>query len=296
MDEDEIVEGSVVEEELSGEDLLFNAIQQLKAEEAGDDEESDDLGTDEELDNADEEIDEEEIEEADDEELDPESDEAKGKKREQSKEENARFAAQRRQEKIDQEVELKLAALRDESPEFKLAKQMAEMYGVEPSELIEQMAEAALQKEATAKNLPVELLRERSQERAQLNSVQEELNALRYENWQTKIKAEGETLKSSYAMLTQEDMDAAVDYILHEAKNVNMLLKQAVYALHGEKIIDGLANSKSQEKLAAESGRKRSTPVAPKNGKAPSVSTLSADEKYVAKQMGLSESEYLKYK
>ena len=119
MDEDEIVEGSVVEEELSGEDLLFNAIQQLKAEEAGDDEESDDLGTDEELDNADEEIDEEEIEEADDEELDPESDEAKGKKREQSKEENARFAAQRRQEKIDQEVELKLAALRDESPEFK---------------------------------------------------------------------------------------------------------------------------------------------------------------------------------
>ena len=98
-------------------------------------------------------------------------------------------------------------------------------------------------------------------------------------------------------MLSQSDIDEAVSYILHEAQNVDIPLEKAVYAVHGEKIINALAEGKAQDKLAQESGRKKKTPLPIKGGKTSAkTATVTDEERYIAKQMGMSVDDYLKYK
>ena len=111
----------------------------------------------------------------------------------------------------------------------------------------------------------------------------------------TKIDADKVRLKTDYNVLGDSDLDEAVQYVLRT--NVDMPLEQAVYALHGKKIIEALATAKEQEKLAAESGRKKKTPLAPNNGKASQAAkSITAEEKYIAQQLGMSVDDYLKYK
>jgi hypothetical protein len=284
-----------VDNDLTGEEELFAALKSLKDSEFTDEEEE---STDEASEiESDEELPEDELEIDEDEELEEDETEAeKGTKREQSREENARFAAQRRQDAIEKQVQERLESIKQEAPEYKLAKQLSDMYGVPVEEMITQMQENALQKEAEERNLPVELLRERQADKAELSNVQQQLNQMRFENWQSRIEADGAKLQTDYTMLNQDDMDAAVRYILHEAQNVDMPLEQAVYALHGKKIIDGLANAKIQDNLANEGGRKKKTPLAPNSGKTPSTGTLTAEESRMAKVFGMSDSDYLKYK
>jgi phage I-like protein len=130
-----------------------------------------------------------------------------------------------------------------------------------------------------------------------VNQLEEQLNQMRYQAWQTQIDIDKQTLQTKYPMLTGEDMDNAVDYILTTLKNVDVPLEQAVYSLHGQKIIEALADQKVQENLAKESGRKRKTPLAPNTTKKPQkITKLSADEKEAAKIFGMSEEEYEKYK
>jgi len=282
-----------VDNDLTGEEELFAALKSLKDSEFTDEEEE---STDEASEiESDEELPEDELEIDEDEELD-ETEAEKGTKREQSREENARFAAQRRQDAIEKQVQERLESIKQEAPEYKLAKQLSELYGVPVEEMITQMQETALQKEAEERNLPVELLRERQADKAELSNVQQQLNQIRFENWQSRIEADGVKLQTDYAMLNQADIDDAVKYILHEARNVDMPLEQAVYALHGKKIIDGLAKAKVQDNLANESGRKKKTPLAPNSGKTQTTGTLTAEESRMAKMFNMSESEYLKYK
>lgn len=297
VDDNELDVGAEPEVEdngLSGEEELIKALQSLNSE----DDESEDDDNDDIIENEDEEADNEKLDEDSDEEDELEEEETPEVpvKKSQSKEENAKFAAQRREQQLQAKVQEELQRLKEQSPEFLLAKQLSETYGVPPEELLSQMKEQQLIKEAETKGVPVEMLRERQAEKERLQTLEQEISQMRYQQWQSKIEADGVELQKQYTMLNQEDMDEAVNYILTVAGNVDMPLEQAVYAIHGKKIIEGLAQAKTQDKLAAESGRKKKTPLAPNNGK-PSIKTeLSADEKYIAKQMGLSYDEYLKYK
>jgi hypothetical protein len=119
---------------------------------------------------------------------------------------------------------------------------------------------------------------------------------MKFQTWQTKIQADSVTLKSQYPMLSDEDMDAAVSYMLNTVRNVDLPLEDAVYAVHGKKIIDSLAKQKVQDDLAKQSGRSKKTPLAPKNGKASKAPSLTADERAIAAAFNMSPDEYLKYK
>lgn len=280
--------GSDDNNELSGEEELLKALRDLNKEE--DEEEDDDEDEDEDESEDDETDDEDEDEDASDE------DKVDEQPKKQSKEDNAKFAAQRRQQEVEKRIQAEMEKFRNESPELALAKQLSELYGKDAGQIMADIKEAQLQEEAKQRNLPIELLRERQADRDRLQSVEAELNNLRFQSWQSKIKADSENLKSQYGMLTDEDFDGAVDYILNTVRNVDLPLEQAIFALHGKKIVDGLAKAKTQDKLAEESGRKKKTVLAPNNSKPKKSNGLTQEERYVAKQMGLSEEEYLKYK
>lgn len=219
----------------------------------------------------------------------------KPKKKVQTPEENARFAAMRRQREMEQKIQAEIERLKQESPEFRLAQTLSEMYGMTPEELVQQLQEAKLQKEAQEKGIPIEFLRERLLEQQRLNQLEEELNRLRFQQWQSRIEADSLKLKQEYSFLTDDDIQEAVDYILNVAQNVDLPLEHAVFAVHGRKIAEALANAKLQEQLAADSGRKK-TPITPKSGKTSQTRTATAEERYIAQQLGMSVDEYLKYK
>lgn len=219
----------------------------------------------------------------------------KPKKKVQSKEENARFAAMRRQREMEQKIQAEIERLKQEAPEFQIARTLSEMYGMTPEELVQQLQEAKLQKEAQEKGVPIEFLRERLLEQQRLNQLEEELNLLRFQQWQSRIEADSLKLKQEYNFLTDDDIQEAVDYILNVAQNVDLPLEHAVFAVHGKKIAEALANAKLQEKLAEDSGRKK-TPITPKSGKTSQTRTATAEERYIAQQLGMSVDEYLKYK
>jgi hypothetical protein len=183
-----------------------------------------------------------------------------------------------------------------ESPEYQLAKTLSEAYGVTPEVMLVQMKEEALKKQAETTGIPIEHLKAQEATNEKVSTLETEINNLRFQNWQNQIKLDTDRLQQQYKMLTSEDFDKATDYILNVAKNVNLPLEDAVYAVHGKKIIDHLANSKVQDKLADESGRKKKTPPAPNNGKPSKVINATAEEKYIAKAMGMTIEDYLKYK
>lgn len=221
-------------------------------------------------------------------------DDQEGKK--QSAEDNAKFAAQRRQAELDKKVQAELDRLKAESPEFLLAKQLQELYGTDSSTLLTQIKEAQLQKESQAKGVPLEVLKEREIDRQRTATLEKELNQLKYESWKSRIDTEGLKLQDKYKMLTPEDIEQSVSYMLNTVHNVDMPLEQAVYAVHGAKIVEEMTKTKIQDQLAEQSGRKRKTPIAPQGGKGEQAVSLSPEEQYIAKLYGMSAEEYNKYK
>lgn len=298
MNEDQILpeDQNIDDNELDGEAEIMAALQEIKNLSESEDEEFED--DNDEYTEEDEEIDSEEDEESDEFEEDEidEEEEPETEKKVQSKEENAKFAEQRRQKQLQEKIDAEVAKLKQEAPEFALAKELSEMYGVAPDQLIEQIRENRLKEEAKQKNIPLEILKEREADRQRLSQVEEELNRVRFEQWENRIQSEASTLQTEFKMLTNDDIDQAVQYILQEVRNVNMPLEQAVYALHGKKIIESLAKDKVQDDLATQSGRKKKTPLAPNNGKPSKVKSLTAEERHIAKQFGMTEDDYLKYK
>lgn len=217
-------------------------------------------------------------------------------KKEQTPEENAKFAAQRRQAEMQKRIDSEMEKLRNEAPEFALAKQLSEMYGVDPKTLLDQVKDAQLKKESEQKGVPLELLKEREADRQRTSQLEQELNKLKYESWKTRVDSEGQNLQQQYKMLTEDDIQESVNYMLNIARNVDMPLEQAVYAVHGKKIVESLAQAKVQDELAKQSGRGKKTPLSPNNAKPSEQTTLTAEEQYMAKQFGMTDADYLKYK
>lgn len=283
------------EDNLSGEDMLRQAIQGLMSDE---DEIEDDVEEEIKEDKEDEEIEDEEIDEEEEEieEEEQDDDKAKGQKREQSKEDNAKFAAQRREKELQDRVNAELAKIKETSAEFQLAKVMADMYGVTPEVALEQMKQEALKQQAQKTGRSIEDLQREEAQNNRVTQLEQELNNLRFQNWQNQIDADTAKLQKQYKFLSKEDFKEAENYILNVARNVNIPLEQAVYAVHGAKIVENLANNKIQNDLAEQSGRSKKTPLSPNNGKVKEEAQGTAEERYVAKQMGMSIKEYLKYK
>jgi phage I-like protein len=84
--------------------------------------------------------------------------------------------------------------------------------------------------------------------------------------------------------------------MLNDLKRTDLPLENAVFALHGAKILGGLKNTAKNEALAEVSGRKKS-PLPVKGGKSQNDTvSLSDEERYVAKKLGLTDKEYSKWK
>ena len=210
----------------------------------------------------------------------------------QSREENARFAEMRRQQQLEQLAQEKLK----QSKEYQTTQLLAEMYGIPQEELYDKLYEAKLQKEAQAQNVPVEYLREREELRKQQQQLQDQLHTLMFQQWQARVESEKANLKSQFNMLSDDDLESAAYYMLNDLKRTDLPLENAVFALHGAKILGGLKNTAKNEALAEVSGRKKS-PLATKNGsKANDAVVLSDEERYIAKKFGLTDKEYQKWK
>jgi hypothetical protein len=291
----------------NGEDDLVSAIKSLKDseddedeyeddedfEDEDDDSEDDDEEEDEDYEDEDEYEDDDSDEDEDDEEDDDEDEEEEEESTTQSKKKNAEFAAKRRQKEMEERLQREL----ENSPEYKLAKQLSKRFGKPVDEILTEMEEAALVDEAKETGVSVERLRKEREAEERADKLEQEINQLKFENWQTKINSDGHALKEEYPMLSWDDMDAAVEYILNEAKNVDMPLEQAIYALHGKKIIQARSKAQVQEDLASKSGRAKKNALPPNNGKASKgTPKLSADEAYIAKQFGMTADEYIKFK
>ena len=210
----------------------------------------------------------------------------------QSREQNAYYAEKRRQEQIEKAVQERLR----QTKEYQTTKLISEMYGVPENELYDQLYEAKLAKEAQVQNVPVEFVKEREELRKQQLQLQDQLHTIMFQQWQSRVDQEKANLKSQFAMLTDADLDSAAYYMLNDLKRTDLPLENAVFALHGAKILGGLKNTAKNEALAEVSGRKKS-PLPTKSGsKAESAVSLSDEERYVAKKLGLTDKEYSKWK
>lgn len=213
-------------------------------------------------------------------------------KKVQSREENARFAEMRRQQQLEQLAQEKLK----QSKEYQTTQLLAEMYGVPQEELYDKLYQAKLEREAQAKNVPVEYIREREELRKQQQTLQDQLHTLMFTQWQSRVETEKAQLKQQFAMLTDADLESAAYYMLNDMKRTDLPLENAVFALHGAKILGELRNTAKNEALAEVSGRKKS-PLSVKSGsKQSEVVSLSDEERYVAKKLGLTDKEYSKWK
>lgn len=264
------------QEEVSGEDLLAEALKSIKDGNLPevDEDYEDEIETEEEP-----QVEEESVEEESP--SDPET-----TKPQQTAEENAKFAEQRRQRQLDEQLK--------QTAEYKLAKQLEELYGMPVDELAKQIEESKLQEQAKSQNIPVEYLRRQQELEQRLAAQEAEVNAQKFQAWDSRMSLEEQSLKNTYSMLTEQDFLDARMHLL-ESGRVNEPLERAVKYLHSEKIMTAQIEKAKQDWLAEQSGRKQS-PVAVKGGKPKQIGSLTAEESAMAKAMGISEEDYLKYK
>jgi hypothetical protein len=213
----------------------------------------------------------------------------------QTAEQNAHFAEQRRQKIIEERVQQELERQRQSAPEFQMAQMLSNMYGMPVEQLYEQLQEAAIAKQAEAQGVPVEVMRQLTEYEQSQKQLQERLNQMEFLNWKSRVDKESELLNQQFPMLTKDELDDAKYYLLETLQNPEFPLQQAVFALHGDKITTSLKESAKQDALAEISGRKKGG-LPPQSMKTSDTATLSDEERYVAKMMGLSEADYIKYK
>lgn len=206
----------------------------------------------------------------------------------QSPEENARFAEQRRQRQLQQMLE--------NMPEYQLAKQLSDLYGLTPEQLLEKVKEEQIRKQAKEQNVPIEFLREQQRIKEENMRTHQELMELKVKLWKSEMDRQSADIKKQYPVLSDEDIQQARLYILETLRNPDIPLEQAVFALHGKKIAESIKNLSKQDALAEVSGRKRNSVVNTPTGKSNKAVVLTDEERYFAKQFGMTEEEYAKYK
>jgi hypothetical protein len=216
----------------------------------------------------------------------------------QTPEENAFYAEQRRQQQEAQrqrEFEEQFVQKAQETPEFKVAQLLAAQYGVPVEQMLQQLEESQLEQQAQQQGVPVEFLKQQQETQRQMETLQNQIKEMEFKNWMATQEAEAVKIKSEYPFLTDQDINDARHFMLNDLQTTNMNLSDAVFAKHQPKIIAHLKEQAKQEALAEISGRKA-------NGTAPNVSQsspesqLTLEERAMAKNLGISEEEYLKYK
>jgi hypothetical protein len=235
---------------------------------------------------------EEDVQQEEQEEQDFEQEESSEK---QSSEQNAYYAEQRRQNLIEQRVQEELERQRQQAPEFQMAQMLSNMYGMPVEQLYEQLQEAAIAKQAEEQGIPVEVMRQLSQYEQSQKTLQEKVNQMEFLNWKSRIDKESEQLGQQFPMLSADELHDAKLYLLDTLQNPEFPLQQAVFALHGDKITNSLKEAAKQEALAEISGRKKGG-LPPQSMKTSDTVNLTEEERYVAKMMGMSEADYIKYK
>lgn len=214
----------------------------------------------------------------------------------QTSEQNAKFAEQRRQQQVEERAKQLAEERWKQSPEYLLAQEMAGTYGLTAEQALQQVREQKLKQEAEQKNIPIEFLRQRQEQDARYAGLQKEMQQLKSNAWAQRIGLEREQVKQQFAFLTDDDMQGAINYMLYELKNPDVPFQQVVYAVHGQKIMDGLRESARQEALAELGGRKPS-PIPPQGSTIKEDKVILTDEeKYVAKALGVSNDDYAKNK
>lgn len=216
----------------------------------------------------------------------------------QTPEENAFYAEQRRQQQELQrqrEFEEQFVQKANETPEFKVAQLLASQYGVPVEQMLQQLEESALEQQAQQQGVPVEFLKQQQETQRQMETLQNQIKQMEFETWLAKQESEAAQIKKDYPFLTDAEIDEARHFMLNDLQTTKMPLSQAVFAKHQTKITSHLREQAKQEALAEISGRKP-------NGTAPNVSQsspesqLTLEERAMAKNLGISEADYLKYK
>lgn len=199
--------------------------------------------------------------------------------------------AERRRQESDRKFQEKM----QQTPEYQAAQLLKEMYGKDTAEIVEQLKEARLQKQAKDSNVPVESLREKQAANERMETLERQLLEFQYQGWQNRMSVEQTTLKGKYPTITDQEFMDAQSYILTTLKDTNLPLEKAVYALYGDRIIESMRVSAKNDALAEIGGRK-SGPVTPASGKATPVLDITPEEQRMAKNLGLTDAEYIKWK
>jgi hypothetical protein len=220
----------------------------------------------------------------------------------QTPEENARFAEERRQRQAEERAAAALEKLKQEDPAFQTAKLLEEIYGAPITQIQAQLQQARIAKMAEQQGISVDAVQQIENEKAAVARAQEqaalaqhEVTKMQFEKWTARVELEGQQLRKQYPVLTENDIFEATNYMLNTLKNADLPLEQVVHAVHGAKLTEAIKQQAKTEALAEISGRKQ-TPIPPQGGKPTAAETLTDAEKYVAKQMGLSEEEYIKWR
>lgn len=233
---------------------------------------------------------------------DPKPDDQNPDKPAQTPEENARFAQQRREREMQERIEQERQKWIKESPEAQLAQTLAQRYGTTPEALLQVIAQQALIQQAQAQGVTPEVLQrmqalQQQTETAsqQLQTTEQQLNEMRFQQWTTRTDNEATQLKQQFPFLSDEDMNAAKEFMLRDLKDPEMALEKAVFALHGPKIAQKMAEVTRQEALAELGGRK--SPLPPQGTKPaddPTV-TLTDDERAAARAFNMTDEQYVKW-
>lgn len=256
----------------------------------------DDVDLAEEVRLAEEDYDDEDEDGSDDEETESDENKDEDTDSEQFKtEENARNAERRRQQQLQQEQRI-AEQVRAASPEVHLVNKLAQMYGTTPEQIMQNLDNNLLQQQAEREGVPVEYLQRLQQLTSEVEKQREQQTWREFEAWQGRIASEANAIKQDYPMLSDEDIQAAQAYSLNVMKDVNAPLESSVFALYGKKIVQAQREAAENEALAKASGRKAKSVNPTKAGRQAPTDTLSAEEKRVAAELGISEEDYLAYK
>lgn len=271
----------------SGEDILMEALKaynnpdNFEESEEEDDEDVTDAGDDQ--DSANESAEDEETEQADNGQIDPE--------KPFKTPENAANAERRRQAE-----QRKLEQYRAQTPEYQIINTLAAARGVTPEQMLQEVQDAALRQQAEQQGVPLEFARQQKAVEDRMRELENQVALREYQDWENRITNEAQSLQQAFPFLTEEDITESKDLLLNKWRNVEAPLEQAVFALHGRKIAERQLEISRNETLAEVSGRKSQSGVPLRAGKASNTPVLTDEEKYVAKQMGISEEAYLKNK
>lgn len=211
----------------------------------------------------------------------------------QSAEDNARFAEQRRQQQLEERAKQLAQEQLKQSPEYQLAELVRQQTGLPIDQALAQIKQAALQRQAEAQGVPVEVLQRIQDAETRAQTVEQQLQQVQFQSWMNRIDAEKASLKSKYGFLEDADLDAARDHMLTVMRNPEVPLEQALMAVHGQKIVDHYREQARQDALAELSGRKPS-PLPPQGGKPEASNSveLTDDEKFFARLAGIKLEDY----